>query len=74
MKKFVPYEKLSKKEKRAHDLKRRVVWDNVRPVTRVIKSKKVYDRKRSRGFYEKEPRGLIFSSDIPKNFRLPACL
>ena len=44
MKKFVPYEKMSKKAKRAEDAGRRVTWKSD-PVTRVFKNKKKYDRK-----------------------------
>ena len=49
MKKFVPYEKLSKKQKRVLDLKRRRDWGSLNPVTRVApKGKKSPD-------YEKHP-------------------
>lgn len=49
MKKFVPYEKLSKSKKRELDRKKRVTWGNVKPVTRKVESKKHYKRK-SRNF------------------------
>ena len=49
MKKFVPYEKLSKSIKRELDRKKRVTWRNVKPVTRKVESKKHYKRK-SRNF------------------------
>ncbi|MEE0869152.1 MAG: hypothetical protein U0L70_05105 [Ruminococcus sp.] len=49
MKKFVPYEKLSKSKKRELDRKKRVTWRNVKPVTRKVESKKHYKRK-SRNF------------------------
>ena len=49
MKKFVPYEKLSKSKKRELDRKKRVTWGNVNPVTRKVESKKHYKRK-SRNF------------------------
>lgn len=49
MKKFVPYEKLSKAKKRELDRKKRVTWGNVNPVTRKVESKKHYKRK-SRDF------------------------
>jgi hypothetical protein len=45
MQRFVPYNKLSKKEKRARNLKKRRVWE-VDPTVRRIKSKKVYNRKK----------------------------
>lgn len=49
MKKFVPYEKLSKSKKRELDRKKRVTWGNVNPVTKKVESKKLYKRK-SRSF------------------------
>lgn len=42
---FVPFEKMSKKNKAAENKKKRVEW-GFSPVTRVKKSKKIYDRKR----------------------------
>ena len=47
MEKFVPYEKLSKKEKRKIDQMRRGSWGDVNPVSRKVESKKTYNRKRS---------------------------
>lgn len=49
MKKFVPYEKLSKSKKRELDRIKRVTWGSVNPVTRKVESKKLYKRK-SRNF------------------------
>ena len=42
---FIPYEKLSKKEKKKIDSIRRGNWNGVDPVTKVVKSKKLYTRK-----------------------------
>lgn len=56
MEKFVPYEKLSKKEKRKFNAARRGSWGEVNPVTRKVRSKKVYDRKKIRSL-EREPYG-----------------
>ena len=44
MKRYVPYEKLSKKARRELDSKSRSLW-NVSPVTKIVKNKKKYDRK-----------------------------
>ena len=46
-KKFIPYEKLSKKEQRKIDIIRRGSWQGVDPVTKVIPSEKLkaYNRK-----------------------------
>ena len=48
MKKFIPYEKLSKKAKRALDAKRRGSWGALSPVTRRAESPKAYDRQKAR--------------------------
>ena len=48
MEKFVPYEKLSKKQKRALNAKRRGTWGSLDPVTRKPKNPKAYDRKKAR--------------------------
>ena len=46
MEKFIPYEKLSKKERRKLDAARRSGWNGISPVTRRAESAKVYNRKR----------------------------
>lgn len=46
MKKFVPYEKLSKKEKRRLDQTRRRTWNGTSPVTRRPAPSFAYDRRR----------------------------
>ncbi len=47
MEKYIPYEKLSKKEKRARDAQRRVLWSRS-PVTRKPADPKAYDRRKYR--------------------------
>ena len=44
MEKFVPYEKLSKKEKRKLDQAKRQTWGELNPVTRKPESSKAYNR------------------------------
>ena len=46
--KFVPYEKLSKKEKRALDRARRGGWGALSPVTRRPDNPKAYKRTKAR--------------------------
>ena len=41
MEKFIPYEKLSKKEKRKMDLAKRQTWGELNPVTRKPENSKV---------------------------------
>lgn len=44
--KVVPLKKQSKKEQRKFHARNRRDWHGVNPTTRVVKSKKVYDRKK----------------------------
>ncbi len=46
MKKFIPYEKLSKKEKRRLDVLKRKDWGGLNPITRTVPDKKKYSRKK----------------------------
>lgn len=48
MEKFIPYEKLSKKEKRRRDAMMRGTWGTLNPVTRKSKNPKAYDRRKAR--------------------------
>jgi len=47
MEKFIPYEKLSKKEKRRLDQARRRTWGELNPVTRKPANSKAYNRRKS---------------------------
>ena len=55
MEKFVPYEKMSKKDKRKIDQMRRGSWGDVNPVSRKAESKKVYNRKRTQEWKKELP-------------------
>lgn len=44
--KVTPLEKQSKKEQRKFHARKRRDWSGLKPTTRVVKSKKVYDRKK----------------------------
>lgn len=46
MKKVIPLKKQSKKAQKAFHAKQRGSWNSLSPVTRVVPSKKVYDRKK----------------------------
>ena len=46
MKKFIPYEKLSKKEKRRFDQAKRQTWGSLNPITRKPPNSRAYDRKK----------------------------
>ena len=47
MEKFIPYEKLSKKEKRKLDAAKRGSWGGLNPVTRKPMNPKAYKRSKS---------------------------
>ena len=50
MEKFIPYEKLSKKEKRKMDLAKRQTWGELNPVTRKPENSRAYNRRKSQNW------------------------
>ena len=63
MEKFIPYEKLSKKEKRKLDQAKRQTWGNLNPVTRKPENSKAYNRKKAQD-WKKELSNPAFLSSI----------
>ena len=64
MEKFIPYEKLSKKEKRKIDQARRQTWGELNPVTRKPENSKAYNRNKARNWkrdYHEPVPGLLFA-------------
>ena len=55
MEKFIPYEKLSKKEKRKMDLAKRQTWGKLNPVTRKPMNSKTYNRTRTQDWKKELP-------------------
>ena len=55
MEKFIPYEKLSKKEKRKMDLAKRQTWGELNPVTRKPMNSKAYSRRKSQDWKRELP-------------------
>ena len=55
MEKFIPYEKLSKKEKRKVDALKRTTWGNLNPVTRKPANSKAYNRKQTQDWKRELP-------------------
>ena len=55
MEKFIPYGKLSKKEKRKIDQARRQTWGDLNPVTRKPANSKAYNRKKSQAWKRELP-------------------
>ena len=50
MEKYIPYEKLSKKEMRKLDSAKRGTWGQISPVTRKSQNSKAYNRSKSRNW------------------------
>ena len=50
MEKFIPYDKLSKKEKRKLDQANRQTWGALNPVTRKPKNSRAYDRRKAQSW------------------------
>ena len=50
MEKFIPYEKLSKNEKRKLDRAKRKTWGELNPVTRKPADSKAYNRSKTRNW------------------------
>ena len=55
MEKFIPYEKLSKKEKRKIDQAKRQTWGELNPVTRKPENSKAYNRRRAQAWKKELP-------------------
>ena len=61
MEKYVPYEKLSKKEKRKIDAAARGSWNGINPVTRKPQNSKAYNRRRTQDWKnESSNSGVLF--------------
>ena len=50
MEKYIPYEKLSKKEKRKLDSAKRGTWGELNPVTRKPQNSRAYNRSKARNW------------------------
>ena len=62
MEKFIPYEKLSKKEQRKINQAKRNTWGDFNPVTRKPENSKAYNRKKSQNWKrDLPPRNCDFS-------------
>ncbi len=60
MEKFVPYEKLSKKKRRALDAAKRGSWGGLNPVTRKAADKTAYRRKKTQLRDYEDPPAVSF--------------
>lgn len=55
MEKFIPYEKLSKKEQQKINKAKRRTWGDLNPVTRKPESSKAYNRNRAQAWKKNLP-------------------
>ena len=69
--KFIPYEKLSKREKRKLDAARRNTWGSLNPATRRPENPKAYKRKKLR-IEENDLDPQLFLPPPPPRSRLPS--
>ena len=73
MEKFIPYEKLSKKEKRKIDQAKRQTWGELNPVTRKPENSKAYNRNKARNWKRNDQRTnsgsyfIICGSSLPRH-------
>ncbi len=58
MDKCIPYEKLSKKEKRKLDAAKRTTWGSLNPVTRKPANSKAYNRKKAQSWKNEFPNSM----------------
>ena len=67
MEKFTPYEKLSKKARRALDARKRGSWGGLNPVTRKPANPRAYDRNKAKRWkYDDSPSSpCIFQPYMP---------
>ena len=69
MEKFIPYEKLSKKEQRKRNQARRQTWGEINPVTRKPANSKAYNRNKARNWQREETRtssGSFYGIEYPQ--------
>lgn len=60
MEKFIPYEKMSKKEKRKMNQAKRQTWGDMNPVTRKPENSRAYNRRKAQD-WKKDSSGSAFA-------------
>lgn len=61
MEKFIPYDKLSKKERRRLDAQKRTTWGSFNPVTRKPENPKAYSRQKARQWKDNSDDVLFYA-------------
>lgn len=70
MKRFIPYEKLSKRKQRELAAKQRGNWGGLNPVTRKSENSKAYNRKKARKWSDESSMTVpLFISGFPHSDR-----
>ena len=64
MNRFLPREKMSKRQRRELDRSKRATWNGLNPVTRRTENKTVYNRKQSPRWYGDDSTGIVISTCI----------
>jgi hypothetical protein len=59
MNRFLPREKMGKREKRALDNSKRQTWAGISPVTRTTENEKTYNRKKSPRWHQDDGTGIF---------------
>ena len=54
MERYIPVDKLSKKQTKAYYAARRGSWNGVKPVSRQVPSKKIYNRKQAKHWRDED--------------------
>lgn len=60
MERYIPVDKMSKKQKKAYYAARRGNWSGVNPVSRAVPSKKIYNRKQAKHWREEDALPVLF--------------
>ncbi len=66
MEKYIPYEKLSKKEKRRLNTARRGTWGSLNPTTRKPENSKAYNRKKAQSWKKEVPNSVLLFYTLRK--------
>ena len=75
MNRLIPAGKMSKRQKKTLDKQKRAIW-SIKPTTKIVKSKKVYDRKKQpRNYepYDSEAVAICFESAVVKQKHIDLC-
>lgn len=60
MERYIPVDKLSKKQKKAYYAAKRGSWNGVNPVSRQVPSKKIYNRKQAKHWRDEDALPVLY--------------